>query len=280
MEERILCGHWDTARRERRLPAHQNPGLELVWVANGEVTWDYGGRPVRVPPGHISFSWPWQPHGAYRERVALVELYWIILPLASGMRRVRTPRMHPHLAPLAEAVHPIRFLDALRSMEEPILPARTAVGRAFKEAVRALEAEGGRPGPRAWGWLILLFAELQEAWERSTGQGRDEDAERVRSFLKEIEGRLSEPWTLELMGEACGMGRTRFAAAVKKVFGDTPMRTLNRLRVEAAVRRIRQGEASIAEIADATGFASSRYFATVCKRLTGKAPSQYRPRSE
>jgi len=121
-----------------------------------------------------------------------------------------------------------------------------------------------------------LFAELQEAWGRSAGQGRDEDAERVRSFLAEIDSRLSEPWALEQMAEACGMGRTRFATAVKKVSGDTPMRTLNRLRVEAAVRRIRRGEESIAEIADATGFGSSQYFATVCKRLTGKSPSQFR----
>ena len=279
MEETILCGHWDTARRERRLPAHLNPGLEFVWVANGEVTWDYGGRAVRVPPGHISFSWPWQPHGAYRERVALVELYWIILPLASGMQPVRVPCLHPRLAPLAEALHPTGFLEVLRSMEEPILPARPAVGRAFKEGVRALKAADGLPGPRAWGWLILLFAELREAWARESGQRRDEDEERVRSFLAELHSRLSEPWTLEQMAAACGMGRTRFAAAVKKVSGDTPLRTLNRLRVEAAVEGLRGGQATIAEIADATGFGSSQYFATVCKRLTGKTPSHFRPRS-
>jgi len=279
MGKRIFCGHWDTARRERRLPAHRNPGLELVWVANGEVTWDYGGRTVRVPSGHISFSWPWQPHGAYRERVALVELYWVVLPLASVMRSVRKPRLHPQLAPLAEAIHPTGFLERLRFMEVPMVPARPAAGRAFKETVRALESEDGHPGPRAWGWLILLFAELGEAWAREAKQGRDEDAERVRSFLRDLEGRLAEPWTLERMAADCGMGRTRFAAAVKRATGDTPLRTLNRKRVDAAMRRIQRGEESIGEIAAAIGFGSSQYFATVCKRLTGKAPSQFRPQS-
>ena len=278
MSMSLQYGHWNTARQERRLPEHRNHGLELVWVANGEVTWDYGGREVHVPPGKISFSWPWQRHGACRERVALVELYWLILPLESGMRRVRQPRLDRRLAPVAEAVNPTGFLEELLGADPPVLPTRPALRKAFAETVRALEKSGGCPGPHVWGWLTLVFAELLEIRRQQTESGAIKDPDIARSFLTELKGRLGEPWTLERMAEACGMGRTRFAAAVKEVSGDTPMRTLNRMRIESAVRCIRKGEETIAEIAYAHGFGSSQYFATVCKRLTGNVPGRYRER--
>ncbi len=272
----IQSGHWNAARKEQRLPAHRNPGLELVWVANGEVTWDYGGRPVHVSPGQVSFSWPWQTHGAYRERVALVEVYWLILPLESGMRRVRHPRLDSRLGPLAAAVNQNGFLEKLRTRDVPVLMARPPIRKAFKEAVHCLDRGQGNPGLHGWGWLSLVFAELEAAWNPDEDSLRSQDQETVRRFLKEVKSRLDEPWTLESLASACGMGRTRFAAAVKQVSGDTPLRTLNRLRVEQGLEAVRRGEGTISEIAYRHGFGSSQYFATVCKRMTGKNPGHFR----
>lgn len=255
------------------MPPHRNPGLELVLVENGEVTWDYGGQQVRTPPGHVSFSWPWQTHGAWRERLEMVELYWVMLPLRSGGRVVATPRPHPDLLPL-QVVQP--QWSALRQRSHPVLRLRPAGRKAFIAAVRGLAGNHGVPDAAAWGQMLLLFAEIDQALRTEAEGGRGQDLERVRRWMDGLSGHLGEAWTLERMAEACGMGRTRFAEAVKHVYGDTPMRLLARMRVEEGARRLRETEDRVGEIADAVGFASPHYFATVCRRYTGRAPTELR----
>ncbi|HAS83767.1 MAG TPA: hypothetical protein DCS43_14120 [Verrucomicrobia bacterium] len=110
MQIPVEYGHMNAARRERLLPAHRNAGLELVYVENGYVTWDYEGKTVHVPPGHVSFSWPWERHGACNGRLSLVELYWVILPLQSGLGPVREPCLHGTLSPLLLVSVPVSIL--------------------------------------------------------------------------------------------------------------------------------------------------------------------------
>ncbi|MEX2607436.1 MAG: AraC family transcriptional regulator [Kiritimatiellia bacterium] len=269
----LQYGHWNTARHRNRLPLHRNPGLELVLVENGGVTWDYVGRMIYTPPGHVSFSWPWQTHGARYECLDLVELYWLILPLRSGKRVVRSPRPHPDLTPL-DVVE--KTWGALRELAHPVLRLSPSGRKAFIATVDALSANDGVPDAAAWGWLLLLFAEIDQALKVEREGGVAPDLERVRWFMDSLPGRLGQAWTLDEMAAACGMGRSRFATAVKHVCGDTPMRLLARLRVEEAHRRLMETDERIGEIADALRFGSSHYFATVFKRYIGKTPSQAR----
>lgn len=271
----IQFGHRNAARQVMRLPPHRNPGLELVLVENGRAAWNYGGRRVETPPGHVSFSWPWQTHGAWNEVVEQVEFYWIILPLCPGLTKRDRPQPHPDLHPLSV------FADCgiwqnFRKKAQPVIRMSRTGRQAFKACVKALKAGEGRLSPEAWGWMLILLSELHVAMREGSKVGGEEDLERVKHFFENLQGRLGEPWTLEKMAVECQMGRTRFAERVKHLLGDTPMRVLIRMRVEEARRRLRECDDRIGEIADELGFGSSHYFATVFKRYTGSTPSEER----
>jgi AraC-like DNA-binding protein len=276
MIEGLHVGHWNAARKKMELPMHRNSGLELVLVENGRVTWDYAGQQVNTPPGHVSFSWPWQDHGAWNERLDMVELYWLILPLKSGRRITARPRPHPDLVPLDVTEH---VWDTLIGLEHPVMRLAPTGRKAFIQTVRAVQRENKHPGMDAWGWMLLLFSEIDQALRKEQDSGRGMELERVRRFMESLPRHLGNVWTLDAMSKDCGMGRTHFATAVKHVYGDTPMRVLARMRVEAAWQRLYQSDDPVGEVADALGFGSSHYFATVFKRYTGMTPSEARERT-
>jgi len=273
MHEKIYFGHLNAAREQMALPMHRNSGLELVLVENGRVIWDYRGRKVNTPPGHLSFSWPWQDHGAWNERLEMAEVYWLIIPLKDGWRKTSRPRPHPGLVPM-QVTEPV--WDTLCGMEHPVIRLTPAGRKAFIQTVRSLERDGEIVSIETWGCMLLLFSEIESALSMEQDGGRGPDLERVRRFMDTLSTRLGEGWTLEAMSEDCGMGRTRFATAVKHVYGDTPMRLLARMRVEAARQRLFQSSEPVGEIADSLGFGSSHYFATVFKRYIGITPSEAR----
>jgi AraC-like DNA-binding protein len=164
MASLLSFGHWKSSKTGKPLPPHTNAGLELVYVASGAVRWDYDGREVHVPAHHLSFTWPWQIHGARDTRLPSVEL------------------------------------------------------------------------------------------------GRQ----------------VEQPWTLDGMAYACGLGRTAFATKTKELYADSPMRKLVRVRTESAAALLRETRLSVTEIAIRCGFTSSQHFATVFKDYRGHPPSAER----
>jgi AraC family L-rhamnose operon regulatory protein RhaS len=97
--------------------------------------------------------------------------------------------------------------------------------------------------------------------------------------LDELALRCDEPWTLEQMATLAGFGRTRFSTLVGEITGDTPIRHLNRLRVQRACKLLREDSAetlSITQIAHQCGFSDSAYFNRVFKSFTARTPRAYR----
>lgn len=59
-----------------------------------------------------------------------------------------------------------------------------------------------------------------------------------------------------------------------------PNEYINKLRMEKAMKLIRQTELNMTEIAEQVGFSSSRYFSTAFKKHTGVTPTQYKKESD
>src|SRR3984957_2465660 len=47
-----------------RLPAHQNGGFEVHYIAKGHLHWEIEGRPFLVAPHSAFFTFPWEKHGS------------------------------------------------------------------------------------------------------------------------------------------------------------------------------------------------------------------------
>jgi AraC family L-rhamnose operon regulatory protein RhaS len=281
MTSLLDSGHWKSSKAGKPLPPHTNPGLELVYVASGAVRWDYDSREVHVPAHHLSFTWPWQIHGARNIRLPSVELYWILIPLVDKPPRDATPRMPSGLG-LGPAES--RRLIQLLRQSPPVIAVGRRAGRHIAQLVGELHANGNRLDLIARGYLLLLLGEVVMALEQKVNHARnlEQDAglSAVRHFWEvELGGQIEQPWTLDGMAYACGLGRTAFATKTKELYADSPMRKLVRVRIESAAALLQEKKLSVTEIALRCGFTSSQHFATAFKDYRGHPPSAERKRA-
>lgn len=272
MSVSLECGHWKATKRHRVLALHQNAGLELVYVRNGSVAWDYNGHEVKVEAGCISFTWPWQWHGAANELVPASEIFWLILPLEPhGRRRIR-PRLHGALGLLPGEARALA--NALERQKKPVIPASPLIKRLFPDIVESLLNSQRRLTFLSRALILAMLAEFRSGAGSGLAAPPSPSKTTVRNFLCQLEQRLDMAWSLEGMASACGMGRTHFCRWVKELTGDTPVQYLNRLRVARARELLESGRMSPTEAGFACGFQSSQYFATVFRMYTGLAPRQ------
>jgi AraC-like DNA-binding protein len=87
---------------------------------------------------------------------------------------------------------------------------------------------------------------------------------------------LREPdLRLDHLAHAAGLGRSRFAQRFRQVTGTSPMRYLERVRMEEARRRLEE-DTPVARAAQLAGFDDALYFSRRFRTLHGLTPSAYR----
>jgi AraC-like DNA-binding protein len=75
---------------------------------------------------------------------------------------------------------------------------------------------------------------------------------------------------------AAGLTPVYFGRAFKRETGLKPMEWLNQRRLQLARQQLANTRQSVAEIADACGFACPFYFSRVFKKHFGQSPSEFR----
>jgi AraC-like DNA-binding protein len=78
------------------------------------------------------------------------------------------------------------------------------------------------------------------------------------------------------LARECGLSASHFARAFRITTGMAPHQWLLRRRVEKAQGEMRGGEASLADIALACGFANQSHFSRVFAKVTGVSPGAWR----
>lgn len=251
-------------------------------VLNGAVTWDYGNRVVSVPAGHISFSWPWEWHGASGEWLPSSELYWVTLPVILGREKPgQKVAFHPKLG--MAKTEGAGLIQDLRGLPQPVFSASAIVRQIFPKVVDSLSATDFKPTFTSRALLLAMLAEIQAQIRRHPGacaasalSNPSDVRSRVLGLLGMIKEHYDESWPLERMTATSRVARTHLTRWVKELTGDTPVQYLNRKRIERAMGLMQRAEMPVTEIAFACGFQSSQYFATVFKAFTGKSPTNWR----
>ncbi|WP_127586537.1 AraC family transcriptional regulator [Paenibacillus koleovorans] len=87
---------------------------------------------------------------------------------------------------------------------------------------------------------------------------------------------LNEPITVEDMAKRAHLSRSRFSALFKEKFGYGPYDYLLKLRIQNAQQLLRETKLTMADIAEACGFAGLHHFSKTFKKHTGLPPSVYR----
>ena len=107
--------------------------------------------------------------------------------------------------------------------------------------------------------------------------GRSSD-DRMGRVLRRLKTGVAGGVDNALLAREAGLGRNAFGRFFREAAGDTPHRYLMRLRVERACEQLRAKEASLDQIAAATGFCDRFHFSRVFKRRMGVGPAEYRRR--
>jgi AraC-like DNA-binding protein len=85
-----------------------------------------------------------------------------------------------------------------------------------------------------------------------------------------------EPWSVTSLASHVGLSRSAFSARFRQLVGEPPMQYLTRARLAKAATALRNGPATLVEIAHSIGYDSEVAFSKAFKRSFGMAPGAYR----
>ncbi len=89
----------------------------------------------------------------------------------------------------------------------------------------------------------------------------------------------AHPWTLASLAKAAGMSRSAFAARFAQLVGEPAMQYVARFRMHVAVSVLKEGNATLSELAGRLGYRSEAAFSRAFKRVMGSSPGTVRRRS-
>ncbi len=266
----------------------------------GRVRWRrlYPDAPALRPPllEFLDFQYKEKPVGfgfPVHAHSRFTEFYYLdrgALELTLGRRRLTLgsgqaaliPAGLPHAArAVSQGPCDVLTVHFQLGAAAPLPPAARVLevdGEARAFLGRLLAGLGRRPASdaarAALGWLAFLG--LLEAGPRGAPAAPRARAtgfpSRVESLARE---RLGERLTLAGLARQLGVSVSTLAHRYRQEAGASVKQDLLRWRVERAGELLRQGAASVKEVAQSTGFASSSALAAAFRERTGLSPSAY-----
>lgn len=103
------------------------------------------------------------------------------------------------------------------------------------------------------------------------------DRKFIASVRENVEKNMADPdFTVDMLCSLHHMSRSSFYNKVKALTNCSPADYVRLIRMQCAARMLKEGEHSITEIADMTGFCDAKYFREVFRKHFGVSPSEYR----
>ncbi|MCX7671767.1 MAG: ATP-binding protein, partial [Anaerolineae bacterium] len=122
------------------------------------------------------------------------------------------------------------------------------------------------------------LAHIEAVLTRSKRLG-SEAQRTTRKAMAYIHEHYAEPISREELAAHIGVSARHLTRCFHQEMGISPITYLGRYRVERAKRLLEAGDKTITEVAIATGFGSSSYFADAFRRETGMSPREYQRRA-
>jgi AraC-like DNA-binding protein len=275
-------GFWDATHRQSwGLPWHRNEGIELTWLETGSLDFALESGASLLQPGDLTITRPWQPHRLGDPHIGAGKLHWLILDI--GVRQPHQEWRWPGWIVLT-AGDLAELTDFLRRSEQPVWKSGSEIARCFRQMTGNSGDASGAVASRLMIYineLLLHLLEMFRAQKVNLSTSLTTARRSTELFLETLKNTVEEPWTLEAMAEACGLGVTRFVHYCRQITNLSPVQYLSRLRLERAAQIFRENrDASVTETAFDCGFSSSQYFATLFRRQFQCTPKEYRLRPQ
>lgn len=276
-------GYWDAnEKQDWGLDWHRNEGIEIHFLESGTMPYSQGNKELELLPNCLTITRPWEAHKVGNPHIGVGKFYWVIIDL--DVRRPHQNWDWPEWIILAPN-DLLRLTTILRQNEKWLWKADRRIRDCFQRIGKAVDTDiEGSNSSRIRllvNLLLILLLDLLNEDEVVLNEALTDSSRSVKLFLKELENKLPEAWTIEQMAQSAGVGLTRFTHHCKQLTNLTPMRYLTMKRVEMSKNILVENENfNIAEVAYSCGFATSQYFSTVFKRLEKCTPVEYRQKNK
>jgi transcriptional regulator GlxA family with amidase domain len=107
------------------------------------------------------------------------------------------------------------------------------------------------------------------------GQKKHED-EPIKQAQEFIEQNITERISVEDLSLKFAIGRRHFERRFKKATNNTPLEYIQRVRIEAAKKKLETSSMNVNEVMYEVGYVDVKAFRTVFKKLTGLSPIDYK----
>lgn len=178
----------------------------------------------------------------------------------------------------ADELFPPPFGASYREQDDQVLQSGNAI-------VNQLELHFYPAGGR--GWCLTNKVPLRNREGRVAGltgvskdlqatSERSEDYSRVADTVKHIQQHYAEPLKVTDLAERSGLSSYQLEQRIRRIFQITVGQLIQKVRMEAAVKRLRDGDDSIVTIALDCGYSDQSAFTRQFRQTTGLSPSEYR----
>lgn len=123
------------------------------------------------------------------------------------------------------------------------------------------------------GRMVGLFGiskDLQAANERSA------DFSQVAAAVRRIQTQYGERLTVRALAREAGLSAYQFESRIRGIFQITAGQLLQKVRMDAAVQKLRDSDAPIAAVAMECGYSDQSAFTRKFHQTVGVSPSEYR----
>ncbi|MBA4386652.1 MAG: hypothetical protein C0404_01655 [Verrucomicrobia bacterium] len=240
---------------------HAHDGVEICYIASGEVIWEIGRKRLRLVGGMLSVIQPGVAHRGEMDIIPPSDLYWVVLYPA---------RLRPAL--------PREFVAILTTGSPYAVRCGGNIGGIFESILAECAGQQAGWAAAAGAHAAILATEAARLCRagRTTKMGAPVPA--VARAASILAANLESPPSIRELARREGLGPTRFHSLFKQALGLTPGDYLGRLRLSAARKALAESDEDITSLSLRLGYPSSQYFATVFRKHTGLTPSDYKRR--
>ena len=124
-------------------------------------------------------------------------------------------------------------------------------------------------------YALEIDRKTQSPFAMFNGQKKHED-EPIKQAQEFIESNVAEKITVEKLASRYAIGKRHFERRFKKATNNTPVKYMQRVRIEAAKKELENSAKNVNEVMYEVGYNDNKAFRQVFKKLTGLAPADYR----
>ncbi len=124
-------------------------------------------------------------------------------------------------------------------------------------------------------FAVEIDRSSQSAFIMFNGQKAHED-EPVKKAQEFIENNIADRISVEELALKFAIGKRNFERRFKKATNNTPVEYMQRVKIEAAKKRLESGRKNVNEVMYDVGYTDTKAFRTVFKKITGLSPIDYR----